>query len=103
MSSPTPSSSNIECGSDHCITCSDEGVPMRVVALGDSAGLVWCTGLPEAGSGEVGTAAERSEVMTMLVEPVAVGDTLLVHAGTALLRIVDQAEVEQFGGRGAAT
>jgi hydrogenase maturation factor len=32
-------------------------------------------------------AGRRSEVMTALVEPVAVGDMLLVHAGTALVRL----------------
>jgi hydrogenase maturation factor len=52
---------------------------MRVLALGEDAGLAWC----------VGAAGERSEVMTLLVEPVAVGDTLLVHAGTALVRLRD--------------
>ncbi|MDQ6649695.1 MAG: HypC/HybG/HupF family hydrogenase formation chaperone, partial [Actinomycetota bacterium] len=62
-----------------CITCSDEGIPMRVVARGSDAGLAWCAD----------AAGERSEVMTLLVEPVAVGDTVLVHAGTALLRLAE--------------
>ncbi len=64
-----------------CITCSDEGIPMRVVAHGAEGGLAWCAD----------DAGERSEVMTLLVEPVAIGDTLLVHAGTALVRLADPA------------
>ena len=60
----------------HCITCSDEGIPMRVTSL-SGPGLAAC----------VDDAGNSSEVMTALVEPVRPGDTLLVHAGTALLRI----------------
>ncbi|HVH12950.1 MAG TPA: HypC/HybG/HupF family hydrogenase formation chaperone [Longimicrobium sp.] len=60
----------------HCITCSDEGVPLRVVSVpGD--GLARCAGP----TGEV------SEVMTGLVGEVAPGDVLLVHAGAALARL----------------
>jgi hydrogenase maturation factor len=58
----------MSCGEDHCITCSDEAVPMRVDALRDD-GTAVCGGV---------------EVMTDLVAPVAVGDVVLVHAGTAL-------------------
>jgi hydrogenase maturation factor len=54
----------------HCITCSDEGVPMRVSALSD--GLAICSGV---------------EVMTDLVGDVAPGDELLVHAGVALVKL----------------
>lgn len=32
----------------------------------------------------------RSEVMTALVGPVHAGDVLLVHAGTALIRLEDE-------------
>lgn len=65
------------CGSDHCITCSDEGVPMRVLHADTAVGLALCE--DEQG--------RRSEVMTALVGPVSTGDLLLVHAGTALIRI----------------
>lgn len=75
MSDPTPPDRCVTEG--HCITCSDEGVPMRVAALGEDAGLATCV------DGE-GT---RTEVMTALVEGVRIGDLLLVHAGTALLRL----------------
>jgi hydrogenase maturation factor len=64
----------VSCGADHCITCSDEAVPMRVLEL-SAPGLALCQ--DESGS--------ASEVMTDLVGQVGPGDTLLVHAGTALL------------------
>jgi hydrogenase expression/formation protein HypC len=60
------------CDDDHCITCSDEGVPMRVLeSTGD--GLARCEG--------------DVEVMTELVGDVSPGDQLLVHAGVALVRL----------------
>jgi len=61
----------------HCITCGDDGVPMTVVRVDDARGLALCQ--DEGG--------ERSSVETALVEPVAPGDSLLVHAGTALVRL----------------
>jgi hydrogenase maturation factor len=64
------------CQNDHCITCSDEGVPMRVVEA-DTDGVAHCE--REDGS--------RSEVMTDLVGGVSPGDSVLVHAGVALLRL----------------
>lgn len=64
----------------HCVTCSDEGIPMRVAEpAGD--GLAVC----------VDDAGVRTDVLTGLVEGVRPGDRLLVHAGTALLRL-DPAE-----------
>ena len=59
------------CDEGHCVTCSDEAVPMRVVAVSDD-GTALCDG------GVV--------VMTDLVEAVAPGDELLVHAGVAIAR-----------------
>lgn len=61
----------------HCITCSDEGVPMRVTSVDDTCGIAVCVG--ERGS--------ASEVMIALVSAVRIGDVLLVHAGTALTRL----------------
>ncbi len=58
----------------HCITCSDEAVPMTVRRVDGDRGLALCED----------AAGARSSVETALVEPVAVGDTLLVHAGTAI-------------------
>ena len=65
------------CGSQHCITCGDDGVPMNVVRVDLERGLALCAARDGA----------RSSVETALVEPVDIGDTLLVHAGTALARL----------------
>ena len=58
----------------HCVTCADEGVAMRVVAVDEERGLALCAA-PDG---------ERQSVEIALVGPVAAGDVLLVHAGTAL-------------------
>jgi hydrogenase maturation factor len=63
------------CG-DHCITCSDEGVPMRVERVDDARELALCT----AGDGS------KSTVEIALVD-VAPGDRVLVHAGVALVEL----------------
>jgi hydrogenase maturation factor len=67
----------MSCLGDHCITCSDEGLPMTVLRVDDARALALC----EDGDGA------RSSVEIALVEPVARGDRLLVHAGTALVRL----------------
>jgi hydrogenase maturation factor len=66
-----------DCDAHHCITCGDDGVPMRVLRIDHSRGLALC----EAEGGA------HSTVETALVEPVVEGDTLLVHAGTALTTV----------------
>jgi len=68
------------CADGHCITCSDEGVAMRVVES-EADGLALCAGNDGA----------RTTVMTDLVGPVARGDELLVHAGTAIARLQEAA------------
>jgi hydrogenase expression/formation protein HypC len=65
------------CGSDHCITCGDDGEPMVVVGIDLERGLALC----ERDGGD------RATVEIALVEPVGAGDTLLVHAGTAIARL----------------
>lgn len=60
-----------------CITCSEEGIPMRVVEAHADDDIATC----EDAEGS------RSDVLIGLVAPVAIGDLLLVHAGTALLRL----------------
>jgi hydrogenase assembly chaperone HypC/HupF len=65
----------------HCVTCGDDGVPMRVLAVDESRGLALC----EDGAGAHGS------IEIALVAPVSAGDTLLVHAGTALTRLQDAA------------
>jgi hydrogenase assembly chaperone HypC/HupF len=64
------------CG-DHCITCSDEGVPMQVERIDESRGLALCSTAD----------GSKSTVEIALVEPVAPGDRLLVHAGVALVEL----------------
>jgi len=62
----------VSCDEHHCITCSDEGVALRVLEV-RGEGLALCEG--------------DVEVMTDLVGAVAPDDTLLVHAGVALTRV----------------
>jgi hydrogenase maturation factor len=59
---------------ERCITCSDEGLPMRVVELARADGIAICT--DEAGADH--------EVAVDLIESLAVGDEILVHAGVAI-------------------
>jgi hydrogenase maturation factor len=56
-----------------CITCGDVAVEMTVLRVDDERGLALC----EAEGG-------KETVEIGLVGPVAPGDDLLVHAGTAL-------------------
>ena len=63
------------CG-DHCITCSDEGIPMHVERVDNARGLALCAA--EDGS--------KSTVEIALVD-VAPGDRVLVHAGVALAEL----------------
>jgi hydrogenase assembly chaperone HypC/HupF len=69
------------CGSEHCITCGDVGEPMTVVAVDTERGLALCSGQD----------GERVTVETALVAPVSPGEVLLVHAGTAIARLDDDA------------
>ncbi len=67
-----------ECG-DHCITCSDEGIPMQVERIDDVRGLALCAA--EDGS------KSTVEIALVSVEP---GDRVLVHAGVALAELSAQ-------------
>ena len=58
-----------------CVTCGDEATRMRVLRIDTERELALCAG--EEGD-------ERSTVEIALVQPVAEGDVLLVHAGTAI-------------------
>ena len=64
------------CGSDHCITCGDDGVPMTVVIV-EADGLALC----------VAADGTESLVETALVDALARGDAVLVHAGVAIALI----------------
>lgn len=67
-----PSAQACDAQAGHCITCGDEGIPMRVISAADGTAL--CS------DGE----DERHEVAVDLVAPVAAGDGVLVHAGVAI-------------------
>ncbi|BBX39210.1 HypC/HybG/HupF family hydrogenase formation chaperone [Mycobacterium simiae] len=64
-----------ECADDICLTCSDEGRLGEVV------------GPSTDGQAAVRTARGVQNVITTLIEPVAAGDLVLVHAGTAISKI----------------
>jgi len=59
-------------GRPGCITCGDEGIPMRVVE--EREALAVC----------VDAEGRRHEVAVELIERAAVGDRILVHAGVAI-------------------
>lgn len=61
----------------HCITCSDEGREMTVLEIDAERMLALCEELDGA----------HASVEIALIDEVRVGDTLLVHAGTALTRL----------------
>ncbi len=70
------------CRLDHdgCVTCSDAGIPVRVVSVeGDDA-------LCEDAAGE------RAQMAVELVAPVRVGEILLTHGGVAIGRVAAQGE-----------
>ena len=68
------------CTDDHCITCGDVAVEVRVIMADEARELAM-------GHDDTGVA---TEIDTMLVGPVAPGDRLLVHAGTAIARIGEE-------------
>ena len=67
------------CTDEHCITCGDQGIPMRVVAL-EGDGLARCR-----------ISDMDSTVDVQLVGDLAPGDLVLVHAGVALVRLGPEA------------
>ena len=65
------------CTLDHdgCVTCSDAGIPVRVVSVeGDDA-------LCEDRAGN------RAQIAVELVTPVQVGEVLLTHGGVAIGKV----------------
>ena len=64
-----------------CITCGDVALPLTVIRLDEGRGLALCA--DDDGNSET--------VETDLVAPVAPGDRLLVHAGTAIARLTEEA------------
>jgi hydrogenase maturation factor len=70
----------LACTDEHCITCGDVAVEVRVIMADEARELA-------TGHDETGVA---TEIDTMLVGPVAPGDRLLVHAGTAIARLGEE-------------
>jgi len=68
------------CTLDHdgCVTCSDAGIPVRVVSVDGYDAL--CED----------AAGNRAEIAVELVEPVGVGEILLTHGGVAIGRVEEQ-------------
>ncbi len=60
------------CEGDHCVTCSDEAVAVRVVRLGAD------------GLADVDVGGGRIEEISVALVDAAVGDTVLVHAKEAI-------------------
>ena len=60
----------------HCITCSDEALPAKVLELDESLALA-----------QVEVNGQVTEIDISLVDEVEVGQTLLVHGGVALERV----------------
>jgi hypothetical protein len=67
-----------DCAEDVCVTCSDEGRLGEVVSPSS------------AGMAAVRTARGVESVATALIDPVAAGELVLVHAGTAISRIEEE-------------
>ena len=73
---------SLRCEPEHgCITCGDEAVPLRVVKLDEERVLALCENDEGA----------RETVEIALVAPVTIGDHVLVHAGTAIARLQEEA------------
>jgi hydrogenase expression/formation protein HypC len=70
------------CTLDHdgCVTCSDAGIPVRVISLQGHDALC-----EDAAGNRAGIAVE-------LVEPVEAGEVLLTHGGVAIGRVNSREE-----------
>src|ERR1700749_4293404 len=71
-----------ECSEEVCVTCSDEGRLGEVVSA-SAAGQA-------PGTATVRTARGVENVVTALVDPVAAGELVLVHAGTAISKLDEE-------------
>ena len=67
----------VNCTLDHdgCVTCSDAGIPVRVISLDGHDAL--CEDV----------AGNRAEIAVELVEPVEAGEVLLTHGGVAIGKV----------------
>lgn len=62
------------CDQHHCVTCGDVAEPMEVTLIDRQRGLALCLDQEDV----------QHTVEIALIEPVDVGDRVLVHAGVAL-------------------
>jgi hydrogenase maturation factor len=65
----------VTCEDGHCITCADDGAPMRVLRVRDDA-LALC-----------GDDAGAHHTVELALVEAGVGDQVLVHAGVALVTL----------------
>lgn len=70
-----------QCNGEHCITCADDGIPMRVLRVDERRGLALC----------VADDGWRSTVEVELVGPIEAGESILVHARVALVKLEREA------------
>ncbi len=61
------------CENGHCLTCSDEAIPVKVLSVNQATGMAL-----------VEVSNQTEEVDITLVEDVAPGDMLLAHGGVAI-------------------
>ena len=68
-----PTSTHCSPADEHCVTCSDQALPARVISVDRARGLA-----------VVEIEQTTEEIDVTLIEDVTPGDTLLVHGGVAL-------------------
>ncbi len=74
------------CTLDHdgCITCSDAGIPVRVISVqGDDALCEDATG-------------NQARIAVELVSPVQAGEILLTHGGVAIGKVVEEPHTQKL-------
>jgi hydrogenase maturation factor len=64
----------VSCDADHCITCGDDGVPMRVLQIKQDLALC-----EDAGG--------THHTVELALVDAGTGDQVLVHAGVALVTL----------------
>ncbi len=75
-----PQATAAACPTDgHCVTCSDEALPARVLHVDEETGLA-----------VVDVNGDRSEVDVTLVDEVRTGQLLLIHGGVAIASLEER-------------
>lgn len=81
------------CDGDVCVTCGDVADPMTILRIDEARELALC----ETESGE------HLTIEIALVQPVATGDSILVHAGTAIANLEPPMPVDSSPSRPGST